>query len=168
MIVDSDHSHARSTTHMHSPVSCQCIRPPHAASSTPRNAEGGGAASGCGGGVGWWSSGEDQEAKEGERHGGGRHGWLAPTTYEVIRREPWKPSPTPTPNSGPPRHTHAAREAGRRSPLGTDSSPSSRTTRRVHVSYRTRRPLHYSATRRCNTHLVGSWIHWIVWWIASK
>jgi hypothetical protein len=25
---DSDHSHARSTTHMHSPVLCQCIRPP--------------------------------------------------------------------------------------------------------------------------------------------
>jgi hypothetical protein len=28
LVVDSDHSHARSTTHMHSPVSCQCICPP--------------------------------------------------------------------------------------------------------------------------------------------
>ena len=37
--VDSDHSHARSATHMHSPVSCQCIRPPHAASSTPHQSQ---------------------------------------------------------------------------------------------------------------------------------
>ena len=37
LVVDSDHSHARSATHMHSPVSCQCTRPPLPPAHDPRS-----------------------------------------------------------------------------------------------------------------------------------